>query len=68
MTGVGWQMDASPECQVWPEIEPWPFVFSEWRAIPESLHISLESVREKEHMKGGGQKGGSLGSRGVMRK
>ena len=57
-------MDVSLEGQRRPPKEPWAFVFSEWRAIPESLHISLESIPGGRARGEWDQMGGSEGVSG----
>lgn len=47
--GMGQQTDVSVEGHRKPLKEPWAFVFSESRAIPESQHISLESIPGGRH-------------------
>lgn len=47
--GMGQQTDVSVEGHRKSLKEPWAFVFSESRAIPESQHISLESIPGGRH-------------------
>lgn len=66
--GVGQRMNVSLEGQRRPPKEPWALVFSEWRAISEPLHISLESIPGGRARGRWDQMGGSEGvSGGVQR-